>query len=526
MGRARWTLGAAVLGSSIVFLDSTVVNVALPAMGRDLSSTLFGPLEAQSYVYYGYLLTMSSLLILAGALSDYHGRKRMFVYGLVGFGVTSVVCGLAPSMDALIAARLFQGAAGAILVPGSLALITSNFSGEEQGRAFGIWAGASAATAILGPPLGGLLVATTSWRAVFLINIPLIAFALWATTKHVPESKDEEAHGRFDWIGAVVIVGALGGLTFGVIRGQVENWKTAMPYVFLFVGAVALVAFPLLQKRAANPLVPLQLFRSRNFTVTNISTFLVYGALYVSAQYQALFLINSIGYNELAFGLAGLVGPIFLTLFSARMGAWAARAGPRAFMTVGPAIMAVGLMWFIRLPFGSAPWVAKLEEPGSLLPPGDYWVDIFPALLVFGIGLAVMVAPLTSALMRSVPPARSGVASAINNAVSRVGPQLAGALLFVAATASFYGTVASRAPSVDTGSAVVRQEIQPFNPAPARSSEKVVEAVSRGSADAFHLTAAVAAALCLLGAVVNGIGIRNSELRGAESKGNGRPAAT
>lgn len=512
MDRSKWILAAAVLGSGIVFLDSAVVNVALPAMGRELPSSFFGPLEAQSYVYYGYLLTLSSLLILAGALSDYHGRKRMFTYGLVGFGVTSVMCGLAPNMELLILARILQGAAGALLVPGSLAIITSTFQGEEQGRAFGIWAGASAATAILGPPLGGLLVATTSWRSVFLMNIPLIALAIWATRSHVPETRGEDAHGRFDWLGAVVIVAALGGLTFGVIRGQVENWQTVVPYASLALGAVALIAFPIVQKRAENPLVPLQLFRSRNFTVTNISTFLIYGALYVTFQYNALFLINSIGYNELAYGLAGLVGPLFLALFSARMGVLASRVGPRVFMLVGPLIMAAGLLWFIRLPLGSDPWVAKLSDPGSLVPPGDYWIDIFPALLVFGIGLAVMVAPLTSALMRSVPPARSGVASAINNAISRIGPQLAGALLFVAATATFYGAVASLAPDVDTKDPAVREQLQPFNPAPGDAPAEIREAVARASTDAFHLTAAVGAGLCLLGAVVNGVGIRNEEL--------------
>lgn len=512
----RWTLIAAVLGSGIVFLDSTVVNVALPAMGRDLSSSFFGVLEAQSYIYYGYLLTLSSLLILAGALSDYHGRKRMFLYGLVGFGVTSVLCGLAPNMELLILGRILQGAAGAILVPGSLAIITSNFSGEEQGRAFGIWAGASAATAILGPPLGGALVAGTSWRSVFLINVPLILVGLWATQKHMDESRSEAAQGRFDWLGAVTIVVALGGLTFGVIRGQAQNWTSGIAFASLAAGAVALVAFPFVQRRVENPLVPLALFRSRNFTVTNISTFLIYGALYVAFQYQALFVIGTLGYNELAYGLSGLVGPLFLTLFSARIGAIAARVGPRWFMTVGPAVMAAGLLWFVRLPAGSKPWVAEFRSLDTLVPPTDYWIDLFPGLLVFGIGLAIMVAPLTSALMRSVPPARSGVASAINNAISRIGPQLGGALLFVAATASFYGTLGELAPSIDTSVPEVRAELQPFNPAPDGTQPTVREAVDSASTDAFHLTALASAGLCLLGAAVNGVGIRNHELHDSE----------
>lgn len=504
------------LGSGIVFLDSTVVNVALPAIGRDLESSVFGVLEGQSYIYYGYLLTLSSLLILAGALSDYHGRRLMFTWGLVGFGLTSVMCGLAPNMEMLIAGRLLQGVAGAILVPGSLAIITSNFSGEEQGRAFGVWAGASAATAIFGPPLGGALVATTSWRAVFLINVPLIALALWATRRHMPETKADEAQGRFDWLGALVIVVALGGLTFGVIRGQATNWEGAIAFVSLAAGTIALVLFPLVQRRAENPLMPLDLFKSRNFTVTNISTFLIYGALYVSFQYQVLFVIGTLGYNELAYGLAGIVAPIFLTLFSARMGVLAARVGPRWFMTVGPIVMGLGLLWFARLPGSSESWVAELGEPASLVPPRDYWIDVFPGLLVFGIGLAIMVAPLTSALMRSVPPSRSGVASAINNAIARIGPQLGGALLFVAATASFYGTVADLVPSLDTSAAEVRAELSPFNAAPEDVAPEVTRAVERASTEAFHLTAVVSAALCFLGGLVNGFGIRNEELHEAD----------
>jgi len=516
VSRSKWVLIAAVLGSGIVFLDSTVVNVALPAIGRDLESSMFGVLEGQSYVYYGYLLTLSSLLILAGALSDYHGRRLMFTYGLAGFGATSVLCGLAPNMELLILGRLLQGVAGAILVPGSLAIITSNFSGEEQGRAFGVWAGASAATAILGPPLGGFLVATTSWRAVFLINVPLIAVALWATRRHVPETRGEDAHGRFDWLGALVIVIALGGLTFGVIRGQATNWQSQTAFVSLIAGAIALGAFPIVQKRAENPLMPLELFRSRNFTVTNISTFLIYGALYVGFQYQALFVIGTLGYNELAFGLAGIVGPLFLTLFSARMGVLAARVGPRWFMAVGPVVMGLGLLWFARVPGSSQAWVAEMSDGSSLIPPGDYWIDLFPALFVFGVGLAIMVAPLTSALMRSVRPAHSGVASAINNAISRIGPQLGGALLFVAATASFYGLLGELAPGIDTTSPVVRAELSPFNAPPEGSGPELERAVEDASTSAFHLTAIVSAGLCFLGGVVNAFGIRNEELHGSD----------
>src|SRR5438067_2598473 len=246
----RWTLVAAVLGSGIVFLDSTVVNVALPKIGEQLKSSLLSPFAAENFVYYGYLLSLSSLLILAGALNDYYGRRRMFAFGLVGFGVTSLLCGLAPSIELLIAFRVLQGAAGALLVPGSLAIITASFEGEEQGRAFGLWAGASAGTTLLGPFIGGLLVESISWRAAFFINVPLVLLAIYATVRHVPESRDEEASSHFDWLGALVVFLAVGGLSFGAIIGQQKNWSGPIPFAALAIGALAAVAFPLLMMRS------------------------------------------------------------------------------------------------------------------------------------------------------------------------------------------------------------------------------------------------------------------------------------
>lgn len=510
-----WTLAAAVLGSGIVFLDSTVVNVALPTMGRELESGFFGILEGQSYIYYGYLLTLSSLLILAGALADRYGRRLIFGIGLAGFGVTSVLCGLAPNMDLLILFRVLQGAAGALLVPGSLAIITSSFSGEAQGRAFGVWAGASAFTAILGPPLGGFLIAQTSWRAVFLINVPLILVALWATLRHVPESKDPDAEHGFDHLGAVLAILAIGGLTFGVIRGQALEWTGTLPYISLLVGAVATIAFIAQMFRAEHPLVPPSLFRSRNFTVTNISTFLIYGALYVNGQFLALFLIGTIQYNELAFGIATMPGTLFLAFFSARFGALAARHGPRVYMSVGPALMALGIAWLVRVPFDSEPWRATLSEPSTLLPPADYYFDVLPSNVLFGVGLMIMVAPLTTALMRSVPVNRSGIGSAVNNAISRVGPQLMGALIFVAISASFYSTLEAKLPGQDLSSRELRQEIAPLNQPQGDVGDEVVQAANESSASSFHVAMAATAALCLLGAAVNAVGIRNEELRSA-----------
>jgi EmrB/QacA subfamily drug resistance transporter len=503
----RWTLVAVILGSGIVFLDSTVVNVALPKIGEQLRSHLFGVLEGQSYVYNGYLLTLSAFLILAGALSDYYGRRKMFVLGLVGFGVTSAACGLAPNLELLILFRVLQGAMGALLVPGSLSIITATFAGEERGRAFGLWAGASAATTILGPFVGGLLVDSISWRAAFFINVPLVLIALYATTGHVQESKDAEATGHFDWLGAVVVAIAVGGLAFGAIRGQQRQWKDSIAFVSLGLGGVATVAFPFLMARSPHPLVPLSLFRSRNFTVTNISTFVIYGALYVTFYFMAIFLQGTLGYDAAAAGLAGVPGTLLLALFSSRFGTMAARYGPRVFMSVGPAIMALGVLWLARIPASSAAWV--IGSGGHLLPPKSYLIDLLPGYLVFGAGLTLMVAPLTTALMASVPTDKAGVASAINNAISRVGPQLAGALIFVAIAASFYSALASRAPGLNTASPTVRQQFAPLNrPAPGTPPPEVA-AAREASTHAFHLAMLVGAGLLVAGAAVNAVGIRN-----------------
>jgi EmrB/QacA subfamily drug resistance transporter len=382
-----------VLGSSVSFLDSTVVNVALPHMGQELPVQAFGVLEAQSYVYNGYLLTLSALLILAGALSDYYGRRRTFALGLAGFGLVSACCGLAPSMEVLILFRLLQGAMGALLIPGALALINATFSGEERARAFGRWAGASAATTLLGPFLGGVLVDTLSWRVAFLINVPLVAFGLWAVWKHIGESRDEHASSDFDWLGAVIVALAVGGLALGGIYGEQRQWKDPLAYVMVAVGVLGLVVMPFWMRRHAHPLIPPELFKSRNFTVTNLSTLAIYGALYVTFYNQGLFLQGTLGYTAAAAGLVGIPGSLLLTLFSSRFGALAGRYGPRWFMAGGPAIMALGMLWFARVPASSQPWILRPGDPASYLPPMSYLVDFLPGTIIFGLGLMIVVGP-------------------------------------------------------------------------------------------------------------------------------------
>jgi len=522
MTTKRWILVAAVLGSGIVFLDSTVVNVALPRIGRDLPRSFLGVLEGQSYVYNAYLLTLSSLLILAGALSDFYGRKRMFLIGLIGFGVTSVMCGLAPSMELLVLFRVLQGAAGALLVPGSLALLTANFSGEEQGRAFGTWAAASGATTILGPVVGGLLVDSVSWRAAFFINVPLVVVAAWATSSHVPESRDEQATSNFDWMGAAVVFLAVGGLAFGTIYGQQRAWRDPIGYVALAAGVVATIALPILMIRSAHPLIPPQLFRSRNFTVTNISTFLIYGALYVTFYYLALFQQGTIGYTAAAAGVAGIPGTLFLIFLSRRFGTLAAKYGPRWFMAIGPAIMALGVLWLARVPSTSTPWRLQLADPSSYLPPLSYAADFLPGSILFGIGLTMLVAPLTTALMTSVPVRNSGVGSAINNAISRVGPQLAGALIFVFLTANFYSYLASRLPFVNVTESSFRSQVSPLN---TPADPHLVALVRDASTSSFHTAMLLGAGLLVIGALVNALGIQNAPSKKPEREPVNQAAA-
>ncbi len=509
MNHRTGTLLAAILGSGVVFLDSTVVNVALQRIGQDLPSSYFGVLEGQSYVYNAYLLSLSALLILAGALADVYGRRRLFVLGLVGFGIASGLCGLAPNMETLILFRIVQGAAGAMLVPGSLALLTATFEGADRGRAFGLWAAMSAATVIAGPVVGGVLVETISWRAVFFLNVPLIAVALWAAWRYVQESSDPDASRSFDWLGAAVVALAVGGLSFGAIYGQQHDWKDAVGPIALALGAVATVVFVFLMAVGRHPLVPLGLFRSRNFAVTNLSTFLIYGALYVVGYQQSIFSQGTLLYSAAAAGFIGVPGALLLVLLSSRVGTLGARFGPRRFMAIGPALMGCGILWLVRLPASSPAWSLQPGNPSSWVPSSGYLLDFLPATLLFGLGLAVTVAPLTTALMASVPEARAGLGSAVNNAISRVGPQLAGAFIFVAITGAFYADLGSRVPGLDTTSPQIRQEVPPLNRPDPSVAPAVAAAARESSTDSFHLAMAIAAGLLLAGAAVNAIGIRD-----------------
>ena len=504
----RGTLAAAILGSAIVFLDGTFVYLALPRIGQQLTSTVLGRLEGQTYVTSGYLATLAAFLVLAGALGDYYGRRRMFIVGLVGFGVTSVLCGFAPNLELLVAGRILQGIAGALLVPGSLSIITSTFEGASRARAFGLWAAVTAGLTTFGPPIGGIAVDTLGWRALFLVNAPLVVAAIWLSRRYMAESRDETSTGHFDWLGAVVAVLAVGGLAFGFTRGQQHQWQDPVAFVALGIGVVALIAFPILMATRKHPLVPLGLFRIRAFSAINLSTLLIYGALYTNFGFQSLFLQGTLGYSPLGAAIVGLPGGLLLTFLSARVGTISGRIGVRRFLVVGPLLMAGAMLWWLRVPATSHGWAAEISNPASLIPPFDVFTDPLPATIVFGVGISMLVAPLTTALMGSIPVRNAGIGSAINNALSRVGQPIVQAAVFIVVSGAFYATLAAAVPGTDPSSPELRARYEAFAPAPSDASPALAAAARQASTDAYHLAAIVAAGLMLGGAAVNAVGLR------------------
>ena len=409
--RGRTTLAATIVGSGMVFLDSTVVNVALPAIQRDLDTDLAG----LQWVVTGYLLTLGALLLLGGALGDLRGRRRVFLAGLGVFTVSSILCAAAPTLAVLIAARVLQGVGGAMLVPQSLAIVTAAFRHEDRGAAIGAWSGLSGLSTAIGPFVGGSLVDAFSWRWAFLLNVPLAAVT-WVLAKSVPETRDADAAPHLDVPGALTVTLGLAGLVYALIEGP-ERGFGSLPVVIAGVAGVALLAaFVEIERRAAAPMVPLALFRSKRFTGANLTTFTVYAALGSGFFFVSLQLQTVLGYSALESGAAGLPVTALLATLSTRMGRLAQRIGPRLPMTVGPIVAAAGFLLLSRVDAGSS-----------------YWTGVFPGMVVFGLGLAITVAPLVGAVLMSVEERYTGTASGINNAVSRVAQLLAIALLPFAA---------------------------------------------------------------------------------------------
>lgn len=404
--QGRWVVTAAVLGSGVAFLDGTVVNTALPAIGEDFDAGL----SSLQWTLTAYLLTLGSLLVLGGSLGDHFGRRLVFVYGLVGFSVTSLMCGLAPTSGLLIAARALQGVAAAALVPGSLALLSASFDPEDRARAIGAWSGLAGIATALGPFLGGWLIDSVSWRWVFLVNLPITAAAVAISVRHVPETRDESA-GPLDLPGAAALSLGLAGVVYALIEGPARGASFAV-VAAATMGAAALVAFVVVQERSPHPMVPLSVFRSRQFSGANAVTFVVYGALGAALFLLVLHLQQNLGYSALEAGASTLPITALLFAFSAPAGAWAQRIGPRLPMTAGPLLVAASFALFTRV------------GPGS-----TYVGAVLPAVVVLGAGLTLTVAPLTAAVLAAIEDNRAGVGSAINNAVARVASLLAIAVL-------------------------------------------------------------------------------------------------
>jgi EmrB/QacA subfamily drug resistance transporter len=403
----RWVLAVTVMGSGMAFLDGTVVNVALAHIGRDFKAST----STLQWILNGYLLTLAALILLGGSLGDRYGRRRVFVSGVGLFTFASLLCAVAPSAGLLIAARLVQGVGGALLTPGSLSIIDASFRPADRARAIGAWSGLGGVATALGPLLGGYLVLDVSWRAIFVINLPIGLFVAFAATKHIPESRDPRATGRLDIEGAVLAALGLAGTTYALIEGA-GNGGSAPVLVCGIGGLVALAAFLLRERRAENPMMPLQMFRSRQFSAANLVTFVVYGALGGVFFLLVSFLQIALGYSAVAAGASSLPITLLMLLFSARSGALAQRIGPRIPLTVGPIVIAAGLLLMTRIN------------------PGDSYVSsVLPAVVVFGLGLTLVVAPVTAVVLSAADSRNSGIASGINNAVSRVAGLLAVAVL-------------------------------------------------------------------------------------------------
>jgi EmrB/QacA subfamily drug resistance transporter len=417
---SRWILAATVLGSSMTFIDATVVNVALPALQADLHATI----TDVQWVIEAYALFLGALILVGGSMGDQFGRKRVFLSGLISFTAASILCGIATSPGTLIIGRALQGIGAAFLVPGSLAIISATFADSERGRAIGTWSGFSAITTAIGPVSGGWLVEHVSWRAVFFLNVPLAVIVLVLSVRFMDESRDPSRTTQIDWRGAVLAILGLGGLVFGLLEWPPLGASHPLVLGALATGACSLVLLFIVEYRTENPMLPLTLFRSRPFALANILTLFLYAALGVVLFLVPLNLIQVQHYTATAAGAALLPLPVIMFALSRWSGGLVARTGSRLPLTMGPAIAALGLALYARPGIG-----------------GTYWTTFLPAVVVLGFGMAVTVAPLTTTVMSAVDPRHAGVASGVNNAVARVAGLLAIAVFSVTLARTFQARV-------------------------------------------------------------------------------------
>lgn len=501
-----WVLVATILASSMAFIGGTALNVALPALQRDLNvqgSQLL-------WIVNAYMLFLSALILVGGSLGDHYGRKRVFAIGIIAFLVTSFLCGIAQDANTLILLRAAQGIGAALMVPGSLAILTAAFPPDKRGAAIGTWSTFSAVTTIAGPILGGWLTEQGLWRAVFFINIPIGIIALVALILKVPESRDENAPRQLDYLGAALATLGLAGITFGFIQAPEFGWADPRILGTLIGGVVAFVAFVIVEMRSDHPMVNLSLFQSRTFSGTNAMTLFLYAALGVVTFFVPLNLIQVQGYPESVAGFALL--PLGASL--AVMGRWSGglvdRIGPRIPLMVGPFLAGIGFGMF--------------GLPGITDGPSDYWLTFFPAALMLGIGMGVTVAPLTTSVMGAAPQEQSGTASGINNAVSRTASVLAIAIVGAIALIVFSNSLDSRTADLSlsedartqlTVEAEKLAEAQPPQGLDAETSAAVQTAIDNAFVDTFRLIAVIGLGLAWLSVLMTALFVRPDEIRGA-----------
>jgi EmrB/QacA subfamily drug resistance transporter len=486
----RLTLVASILASGVVFLDGTVVNVALPA----ISSDLHGGLVTQQWVVDAYLLTLGSLILAGGSYADIRGRKHALVLGTALFALMSLACAVAPTSGFLIGARALQGIAGALLVPASLAILTATYEDPaERGAAIGTWTAFTGIAFVIGTLVGGTIVQAISWRGVFAINLPLAALTLWIANRYAHESRDPEASGSIDWPAALLSMIFLGGLVFALIEQPQHGWGSPIVWVPLAAAAVALPAFLWREAHVAHPMLPLRLFRVRNFSVVNASTLAIYGGLSAFTFFLVIYLQEVGGYTPLAAGAALVPTTVVMFLLSRRFGALALRVGPHLLMSIGPLIGALGLLLFRRVD----------THP-------NYWTEVLPGIVIFSLGLSMTVAPLTAVAMSSVDAIHAGVASGVNNAVARVAGLLAIAIVGAVVATSFANALDHKlSPQARTQAEAEPLVTRPPASVPPGERAQAGEVLSNAAVHAFRTGTTVGAVLVACGGLIAAIGLRN-----------------